>query len=96
MNDELLRQYAIVIANSVCSVSRGFGPSLDKWRFMLVQQPKIPFANDTKIPNITYTYKFHDDSQAKEMLEAVYRLIFNKEYEFSDSDFGQYLICYLD
>lgn len=96
MKDELLRQYAIVIADSICSMCRGFGPSLDKWKFMIVAQPKIPFANETTTPNITYTYKLHDDAEAKKTLTAVYRLIFDKEYEFTDSDFGQYLICYLD
>jgi hypothetical protein len=96
MNDELLRQYAIIVADTICSISRGFGPQLNEWNFMLVEQPKIPFANESKVPNITHTYKLHDNAEARKMLTIVYRLIFDKEYEFSDSDYGQYLICYPD
>lgn len=62
---------------------------------MIVAQPKIPFANDSKIPNITFTFKFNSDEETREAMKILYKLLFDSEYYFNQSDFGSYLICYL-
>ncbi|MBN4071508.1 hypothetical protein JYT72_03240, partial [Crocinitomix catalasitica] len=62
---QLLREYAITIANLVTAMTRDFGPSLDRWDFMLVAEPKIPFASEPKVPNVTFTYKLKSEENAQ-------------------------------
>lgn len=95
MDDTLLRQYAITIANSICSMSRTFGPTLDRWDFKLVQQPKVPFANELTVPNVTFTYKLNDEESAIKVLELLYDMLYGQKFNFKDSDHGVYLICYI-
>ncbi|MFA7274563.1 MAG: hypothetical protein WC044_11890 [Crocinitomicaceae bacterium] len=94
MNEDLLRHYAMMIANTVMTMSRGFGPRLDQWCFMRVTEPKIPFANESKVPNITFTFNLETDNNAQEVLELIYEFLYDQGYKSLDSEFGHYLICY--
>ena len=95
MDDELLRQYALTIANTVSVMTRGFGPRLDQWDFMLVSQPKIPFANETAVPNITYTYNFETNEKASAVVQMLHEFLYGTPYEPKGSDNGCYLICFV-
>lgn len=94
MKKELLRPYALTIANTIMTMSRGFGPRLDQFDFMLVTQPKVPFATDENVPNITFTFNLETDENAKEVLRLLHEFLFNVDYQPQESEFGHYLICY--
>jgi|GEM_PF-2721889 len=95
MEEQILRKYAITIANLVTTMTKSFGPNLDKWKFMLVSEPKIPFANETKVPNVTFTYKLKSEENAKFVLGLLINMLYGTEYIFNVTDNGPYLICYL-
>ena len=87
-------KYAWTIAHNIICHDRFFGCSLDKWEFMLVPQPKIPFATEDLTPNITFTYNLVDEDTAKYILNEVSLTLYNQEHKLSSADFGNYLICF--
>jgi hypothetical protein len=95
MKEELLRQYAITIANTITDISRGFGISINQWNFMTVSEPKIPFANSEIAPDITLTFNLESDSDTKEVLRILIEILFKGNYNPAESYSGHYLICFL-
>ena len=93
---EAFDKYVWTIGDGIFRHDRNFGAKLDKWKFMLVEQPKIPFANETLIPKITFTYNFVTEEYARQALSDVYSMILGKAYDFKENDIGRYLICYYD
>jgi hypothetical protein len=94
MDQEAYTTYLWTIINNIYCHDKFFGAQLAGWQFMLTSEPKIPFSNETKIPNITFTYNFKDDETAKDALSNIYWALFGVEYVFKPSDSGKYLICY--
>lgn len=95
-NKEAFDQYVWTIGDNIIRHDRNFGAKLDKWKFMLTNQPKVPFANEAKIPNITFTYDFKTAESARNALSNLYQMLWGKPYPFDGTEFGQYLICYCD
>lgn len=95
-NKEAFDQYVWTIGDNLIRHDRNFGIKLDKWRFMLTNQPKVPFANDSRIPRITFTYDFKSEEIAHSALNDLNQMIWGKPYPFDGADFGRYLICYCD
>ena len=95
MEEEDYNKYVWTIAHNIICHERFFEVSLDKWQFMLVPQPKVPFADENNIPRITFVYDFLDDQKANKALKDIYQLIFGVEFQFKDSDHGRYVICYV-
>src|ERR1044071_4397606 len=95
-NKETFDQYVWTIGDSLFRHERNFGIKLDKWKFMLANQPKVPFANETSIPNITFTYNFKSEEAARTALNDLFRMLWSKPYPFDGTEFGKFLICYCD
>ncbi len=89
-------QLVWTIVNGIYCHDRFFGATLDRWHFMLVPQPKIPFANETAIPKIVFTYNFIDEKTAVYVIKSVFYYLYGSEITLRDSDFGNYLICFYE
>jgi hypothetical protein len=94
MDEAAFNSYVWTISHNIFCHDRYFGALIGDWKFMLVTQPKVPFANDQFIPSMTFTYNFIDDATARRALNEISLKLYGWEYNFQENDFGQYLICY--
>ncbi|MCO6499320.1 MAG: hypothetical protein J5I47_02965 [Vicingus serpentipes] len=94
MSTNATEDYIHLITNVIYAHTKYFEMDIDKWEFMIVSQPKIPFSNEPKVPNITHTYNLNNEDLAKRIVNAVHNNLYGIPYEMKENDNGNYLICF--
>lgn len=95
MDEEAIQDYIQTIVDCI-NRHHHLGALVSRWQFMLVTQPKVPFASEPHVPNITLTYDLVNDATARRILNDVHQALFDFPYPFRENDNGKYLICYHD